>query len=244
MTPRPSRAMVLAAGLGLRLRPLTENLPKPLIELARRTMLDRALDALAGAAVAEAVVNTHYLGHMIADHLSRHVAGEATPRVVLSPESTLLETGGGVANALPGLGADPFYVVNADIAWRDGATPALQRLADSWHDGDMDALLLLHPVADAVGFDGAGDYILDGDGRITRRHNRPSAPFVFTGVQLLHPRLFTGAPSGAFSLIRLFDQAEAACRLFGLVHDSAWFHVGTPNGLALAETALNQVQGV
>ena len=107
----------------------------------------------------------------------------------------------------------------------------------------MDALLLLHPVADAVGFDGAGDYILDGDGRITRRCNRPSAPFVFTGLQLLHPRLFTEAPSGAFSLIRLFDQAEAAGRLFGLVHDGAWFHAGTPDGLALAEAALNQAQG-
>lgn len=230
--------MVLAAGLGLRLRPLTETLPKPLIAPGGRTLLDRALDALAAAGVEEAVVNTHHLGHMIADHLGRHVTSQAVPRVTLSPEEDLLETGGGVTRVLGLLGEGPFFVVNADIAWRDGAPPALQRLGQAWDDGGMDALLLLQPVAAAVGYDAAGDYQLDGDGRLSRRRDAPTAPFVFTGVQLLHPRLFAGEQDDAFSLLRLYDRAEQAGRLFGLVHDGAWFHIGTPDGLALAEAAL------
>ena len=228
----PTHAMVLAAGLGLRLRPLTESRPKPLVELAGRTLLDRALDRLVEAGVSEAVVNIHYLGHMIEDHL----AGRTVPRITLSREDDrLLETGGGVAKALPALGSAPFYVVNADIAWSDGAAPALHRLARAWRDPAMDALLLVHPVESATGYDGAGDYAIDSAGALRRRRERADAPYVFTGVQLLHPRLFAGAPDGPFSLLRLYDAAEAAGRLYGIVHDGDWHHIGTPAGLAVAE---------
>jgi len=230
MSARPRRAMVLAAGLGLRMRPLTETLPKPLVALAGRSLLDRALDALAAAGVADAVVNTHYLPHLIA----AHVAGRAAPRIALSPEDALLETGGGVKRALGLLGSGPFFVVNADIAWADGPRPALARLAAAWDDAAMDALLLVQPVARAPGYDGAGDFTLDEGGRLARR-NGPTAPFVFTGVQMLHPRLFAAAPEGAFSLNLLYDAARGNGRLFGLVHDAAWYHVGTPAALAEAE---------
>jgi MurNAc alpha-1-phosphate uridylyltransferase len=228
--------MVLAAGLGLRMRPLTLTRPKPLIALAGRTLLDRALDALAEAGITDAVVNTHYLGGMIAAHL----AGRARPSVTLSPEDALLETGGGVANALALLGGAPFFVVNADIAWSDGPKPALARLAESWTDG-MDALLLVQPVVSATGYDGAGDFDIAGDGRLRRRAGA-GAPLVFTGVQLLHPRLFRGAPGGAFSLNVLYDRAEAAGRLFGLAHDGGWYHVGTPTALAEAEALIAKVR--
>ena len=228
----PRRAMVLAAGLGLRMRPLTLTRPKPLIALAGRTLLDRALDALAAAGVDSAVVNTHYLGNMIAAHL----VDRMQPRVRLSPEISLLETGGGVVKALPLLGDAPFFVVNADIAWTDGPQPALARLAAAWHDA-MDALLLVQPVENATGYDGAGDFAIEPASRLVRR-KAGRAPYVFTGVQLLHPRLFDGAPGGAFSLNVLYDRAEAAGRLFGIAHDGAWYHVGTPAALAEAEALI------
>jgi MurNAc alpha-1-phosphate uridylyltransferase len=230
----PRRAMVLAAGLGLRLRPITENIPKPLVPLAGRTLLDRALDALDAAGVEAAVVNSHYLGAMIEAHL----AGRARPRIVLSAEEELLETGGGVARALPHLGAAPFYVINADIAWTDGATPALARLADAWRDEAMDALLLLHPVDDATGYDGSGDFFLRDEGALERRGDAARAPYVFTGVQILHPRLFVDAPDGPFSLTVLYDRARETGRLAGIVHDGDWHHIGTPAGLAEASARL------
>ena len=228
----PTRAMVLAAGLGLRMRPITENLPKPLVSLAGRTLLDRALDHLKAADVESVTINLHYLGHMIGNHL----ATRTNPRIEFSDETAqLLETGGGVAKALPSLGENPFYVVNADIAWEDGSQSALMRLMRFWRDEEMDALLLLHPINKALGYDGAGDYYCAGDGVLTRRCDCPKAPFVFTGVQLLHPRLFENAPVGPFSLTHLYDIAEGAGRLYGIVHDGAWNHIGTPAGLAEAE---------
>jgi MurNAc alpha-1-phosphate uridylyltransferase len=239
MSPRrvladaPTRAMVLAAGLGLRMRPITDKLPKPLVKLAGRALLDRALDALAAAGVTDAVVNTHYLPHMIEEH----VAARASPRIRISREDALLETGGGVTAALAHLGAAPFYVANADIAWEDGPVPALARLAAFWDDDAMDALLLLQPTDAAPGYDGAGDFTRDDTGRLARRSSE-RAPFVFTGVQMLHPRLFAGAPDGAFSMNLLYDRALAAGRLFGLVHDAAWYHVGTPAALAEAEALI------
>lgn len=241
----PTAAMVLAAGLGLRLRPLTENCPKPLIALAGRTLLDRALDHLVAAGVARVVINLHYLGHMIEAYLS----GRSAPAIDFSHEDeVLLETGGGVTKALAALGPTAFYVINADITWTDGNVPALKRLATVWQDDDMDALLLLHPVTTATGYDGVGDYVCDplpdnepnGQvGHLTRRRERPSAPFVFTGVQLLHPRLFIDAPDGPFSLTRLYDRAEEAGRLYGIVHDGDWHHIGTPAGLTEAEKILS-----
>ncbi len=231
----PSCAMVLAAGLGLRLRPLTENLPKPLIPVAGSTMLDRALDHVERAGIGEAVVNCHYLADMIVDHL----AGRAAPRIAISREQTLLDTGGGVARALPLLGAGPFAVINADIIWTDGPTGALATLESAWRDGAMDALLLLQPVGSATGYHGDGDFHRDDDGRLRRRDAGGAAPFVFTGVQFLHPRLFDHtSPGDAFSLNLLYDRAENAGRLHGAVHDGEWFHVGAPGALTEAEAGL------
>lgn len=231
--------MALAAGLGLRLRPITDTTPKPLVRVGGRTMLDRALDALAAAGVRDAVVNTHHLGEKIEKHLS----GRSAPSIEISREDALLETGGGVVRALPLLGAAPFFIVNADIVWHDGPVPALDRLAAAWDDDAMDVLLLLHPVADAVGYAGAGDYARDADGRLTRRRDAPAAPYVFAGVQMVHPRLFDGAPDGKFSMTVLFDRAEAAGRLYGLVHDGGWYHVGTPAALDEANAALAAAEG-
>lgn len=219
-------AMVLAAGLGKRMRPLTESRPKPLVELAGRTLLDRALDHLAAAGVADIVVNTHYRGDMIAAHLN------GRPGIVLSPEETLLETGGGIVQALPQLGEGPFYVVNSDSVWSNGHVPALRRLAAHWDDSCMDALLLLYPTVACSGVQDRGDFHMEPDGKLRRRGEGEVAAFVFTGVQILHPRLFEGAPDGPFSLNLLYDRAQEAERLFGVRHDGEWFHVGSPDELS------------
>jgi MurNAc alpha-1-phosphate uridylyltransferase len=232
----PTHAMVLAAGLGLRMRPLTATRPKPLIEVAGKTMLDWTLDHLVDAGIRHAVVNAHYL----ADQIVRHVASRKVPKVAISREEVLLDTGGGIAKALPHLGANPFYALNADVVWRNGSQPALARLAAAWEDAGMDALLLLHPTVRAVGYDGSGDYVLDRVGVARRRREREVAPFVFTGVQLLHPRLFGQAPAGVFSMNVLFDRAEAQGRLHAIVHDGDWFHVGTPAALAEVEQRINE----
>lgn len=230
---RPTHAMVLAAGLGLRMRPITDHCPKPLVTVAGRTMLDRALDHVAAAGVDRVVVNTHWLAEKIRHHLADR------PHITLSHEDELLETGGGVTHALPHLGDGPFYVANSDIIWTDGPRqPALDRLADAWDDGRMDALLLLQPRDSAMGYDGAGDFSLSADGVPQRRGTAASAPLIFSGVQILSPRLFRDAPTGRFSLNILYDRALAAGRLFGLIHDGRWFHVGTPDALAPVEAAL------
>ncbi|HEX9769379.1 MAG TPA: nucleotidyltransferase family protein [Kiloniellales bacterium] len=234
---RPARAMVLAAGRGERLRPLTERVPKPLIEVGGKAMLDWALDHLAAAGIAQAVVNLHHLGGQI----EAHVTGRARPRVIFSREAKLLDTGGGVAAALPRLGPGAFYVLNGDVVWLDGLEPALDRLARAWDEDEMDALLLLHPVIDAFGYDGRGDFAMDAAGRLRRRREREVAPFVFAGVQLLHPRLFAAAPAGAFSLNLLYDRAIEAERLWGLRHDGRWFHVGTPEALKSVDGALHHL---
>jgi MurNAc alpha-1-phosphate uridylyltransferase len=226
------RAMVLAAGLGLRMRPITLTTPKPLVPVAGRTMLDRALDHLAVAGVQEMVVNTHWL----ADRVTEHLADRSD--ISLSHEEVLLETGGGVAKALPLLGHEPFYVVNSDIIWTDGETPALARLARAWVDREMDALLLLQPTGSAVGYEGKGDFFINGNDTLRRRGDADSAPLLFSGVQILHPRLFEGCPSGKFSLNVLYDRALAENRLYGVVHDGGWYHVGTPEALPQVEALL------
>lgn len=232
-----TRGMVLAAGFGLRMRPLTLTMPKPLIPVAGRCMLDRALDHFAAAGVETCVVNAHYLPNQIVMHVGRRMAeGRDKLGILLSQEATILDTGGGVAQALRDLGPEPFYVANGDILWRDGVTPALERLADAWNDEAMDALLLVQDKDTAVGYDGPGDFDLAGT--TLRRRTGDAAPYVFTGVQILHPRLFAGAPPGAFSLNKLYDAAAAKGRLHGLVHDGDWYHIGTPYGLRLAETHL------
>ncbi len=234
---RPTRAMVLAAGRGERMRPLTDRVPKPLIQVRGKAMLDWALDRLAAVGVAQAVVNLHHLGEQIEEHL----AGREAPKIVFSPEAELLDTGGGITAALPWLGEEAFFAVNGDVVWLDGLKPALQRLAETWNDAEMDALLLLHPVVAAYGYDGAGDFVMDPAGRLRRRREREVAPFVFAGLQVLHPRLFRDVPSGAFSLNLLYDRAAEAERLWGLRHDGQWYHVGTPEALQGVEDALHHL---
>lgn len=232
--PLPTVAMILAAGLGKRMRPLTDTLPKPLVPVAGRTLIDRVLDRFAEAGVGRAVVNLHYFRPL----LEAHLAGRSAPRIELSPEDELLETGGGVRHALPKLGAGPFYVANADVLWLDGKYPALRRLAAAWNDDAMDALLLLQRTTSAFGYDGPGDYFCDALGRLRRRRGNEIAPYIFAGLQILHPRLFAGSPEGKFSLNRLYDKAQEEGRLWGIVHDGRWFHVGTPEGLAETEAEL------
>lgn len=217
------KAFVLAAGLGERMRPLTDNCPKPLIAVGGQTMLDRALDSLAAAGVEEVVVNTHYLGQMIAAHLK----DRKVPRITISHEETLLDTGGGVKKMLPFFGSAPFYVLNADILWLDGAVPTLEAMAREWDSKTMDLLLLLYPTA------GGGDYTL-GDGETRPVFAKGHGNTIFAGPRIVHPRLFDGAPEGKFGFIDLFHKAEKAGRLFAHRHDGAWYHVGTPE--ALAET--------
>lgn len=228
------KAMVLAAGLGLRMRPITLTIPKPLVPVAGRTLLDHALDRLVDAGIEEAVVNVHYLGHKIRDHL----ATRERPRITISDESdALLETGGGVRRALPLLG-ERFFAVNSDVLWLDGTQSALRRLEAAWNEDEADILLLLQRTTSAFGYDGSGDYFLDPLGIPRRRRNEPVAPYVFSGVQILHRRIFDGVTDQRFSLNRLYDRAEEAGRLRAIAHDGLWYHIGTPAGLADAEQEL------
>ncbi len=226
--------MVLAAGLGKRMRPITDTMPKPLVAIGGKTMLDHALDRLAEAGVAEAVVNVHYL----AGQIEAHLAGRARPRIAISDErAQLLETGGGVKKALPLLGSEPFFHINSDSLWSETGASNLAAMASAWDPARMDMLLLLAARESSVGFDGAGDFHQDGAGRLARRGQAPSAPFVYAGVAILKPELFADTPEGSFSLNLLFDRAIAAGRLFGHRLDGRWLHVGTPEAIPLAEAA-------
>ena len=234
MTDTPDTAMVLAAGLGTRMRPISDALPKPLVEIAGRTLLDHAIDRLALAGVERVVVNAHYKAEMIAARL----AARDHPRIELSREDELLETGGGVTRALPLLG-ESFFVVNSDVFWLDGKDYALLRLAAAFDPAAMDAVLLLQRTVTAVGYEGLGDYFLDPLGVPRRRGEREIAPFIFTGIQLLHRRLFDGVADQHFSLNRLYNRAERNGRLRAIVHDGEWYHVGTPEGLAATRARLS-----
>ena len=235
----PSHAMVLAAGLGKRMRGAGDSLPKPLIACAGKPLIEHALDRLAAAGTSSVVVNSHYLGDLLAAHLADYALRHPEMVIHLSPEKLLLETGGGVARALPHLGKGPFFVLNSDAILDDSAAPlpALARLAAAWDGARMDALLLLCPRARAVGHAGGGDFRLGDDGRPLRAIGAEDA-HIFCGVQLLHPRLFHDAPSGPYSLNRHYDEAVAAGRLFALEHDGWWYHVGTPEALAESERRL------
>jgi MurNAc alpha-1-phosphate uridylyltransferase len=233
-----THGMVLAAGLGTRMRPLTDDLPKPLLPLAGRTLLDHALDRLAEAGVTKAVVNAHWR----AEAIDRAMAARAElPRVtVLHEEGQPLETGGGVRAALPHLGDGPFAVANGDAFWLNGPTPALARMAAAFDPRRMDALLLLVRTAQVEGAVGRGDFLLDPLGRVRRRKEREISPYLYGGVQILTPALFSDSPEGPFSLNLLYDRAIEAERLFALVHDGAWFHLSTPADLAHAEEQLRR----
>jgi MurNAc alpha-1-phosphate uridylyltransferase len=225
-------AMILAAGRGERLRPMTDRVPKPLIPIAGQTMLDRTMARLLEHGVADVVVNVHHLGKQIA----RHLAGRA--RII--EEEALLETGGSVKAALPVLGKGPFFIVNGDALWRDGPTPMLSRMQAAWDSGRMDALLLLHPLDKAIGREARdrGDYFLDVDGQARHRGVADKAPYIFAGVSICDARLFRDSPDAPFSLLKLWTRSEGAHRLYGLVHDGEWFHIGTPRALAEAEKIL------
>lgn len=231
-----THGMVLAAGLGLRMRPLTETTPKPLLPLGGRTLLDQALDRLDAAGIGDAVVNAHWL----ADQVAAAVIARTAPRCILQHEDVLLETGGGVLRALPHLCAGPFAVANGDSVWLDGPTPALTRMAAAFDPARMDALLLLVRAAQVDGEVGRGDFLMDPLGALRRPKERELAPYIFAGVQILAPALFAGAPGPdvPFSLNRLYDRAMETGRLFGLVHDGVWFHLSTPPDLDRAEAAL------
>lgn len=222
----PDTAMLLAAGLGTRMRPLSGAVPKPLLEIGGRTMLDRTLDKAVEAGVTRAVVNTHHL----AAQVERQLKNRAAPEIAVSHEPEILDTGGGVLNALGLLGDAPFFVLNSDTVWEDGPTPALRRLASAWDPEAMDVLLLVHPTVAATGYAGDGDFFMDIEGRLVRRGETEIAPFVFTGSQILSPAAFDGLEPGAFSLNRVYDRALERGRLFGIRHDGAWHHVGTPDG--------------
>ena len=236
----PRNAMVLAAGFGVRMRPLTDTIPKPLIEVGGKALLDHVLDRLANAGVEKAVINVHYL----ADQIERHVAARAAPRIVISDErDRLLDTGGGVVKALPELGGEPFFHINSDTIWIDGVKPNLTRLAANFDPATMDALLLLAPGAGSIGYEGRGDFLMAADGRLRTRPERVVAPFVYAGAAILVPRLFDGAPQGAFSLTKLFARAIEAGRLHGLRMEGLWMHVGTPGAIAQAEQAIAESTG-
>lgn len=231
--------MVLAAGLGKRMRPLTATRPKPLVRVAGRTLLDRALDLLRAGGVERAVVNVHYL----ADRIEAHVAAR-TPGLeirVSDERAALLETGGGIARALPLIDADPFLAINADNVWVEGPIPAVELLAARWDPDAMDALLLLVPLARAHCHAGTGDFHMDAAGRLTRRQPGRVAPFVYTGLQMLSARLFEGVAIEPFSMNRLWDRALGSGRLYGAVHQGLWFDVGTAAAVKATEALLERL---
>jgi len=227
--------MVLAAGLGKRMRPLTATIPKPLIEVNGRALIDHGLDRLERAGVSRVVVNVHYLPELVRAHLARR----RRPEIVISDERPkLLDTGGGIVKALPEIGQEPFYLLNSDSFWIEGARPNLDWLAAGWDDRKMDVLLLLSPTVRSIGYQGRGDFRMDPAGRLYRRTEREVVPFAYAGAAIVHPRLFAGAPDGAFSLNLLFDKAIEAERLFGVRMDGTWLHVGTPEAIAEAELSI------
>ena len=232
----PRTALVLAAGLGKRMRPLTASRPKPLIEVAGQALLDHVLGKLKEAGVERAVVNVHYLADAVEAHLAARDFGLD---VAISDErSLLLETGGGMVHAEPLIDCDPFLVVNSDNMWVDGPADTLRLLASHWDDDRMDALLLLVPHARAQNHRGVGDFHLDRTGRLRRREKSRVAPFVYTGIQIVSKRLLEGAPEGAFSTNILWDRAIENGRCFGAVHQGLWFDVGTPQAIKATETFL------
>ena len=230
----PNRAIVLAAGLGTRMRPYNGHIPKPLVEIGGKSLIDYSLDRLADAGVESVVVNVHHL----ADILERHLAPRQRPHVVISDErGELLGTGGGIAKALPKLGDAPFFLVNSDTVWLDGVRPNFTRMAEAFDPQTMDVLLLLAATTSSIGYSGRGDFAMLPDGRLRRRRENEVVPFVYAGAAILSPALFADAPPGAFSLTVLFERAAENNRLFGLRLEGVWMHVGTPDAVAAAEAA-------
>lgn len=230
-----SRAMILAAGLGKRMRPITTTTPKPLVRVGGRALIDHAIDRFQQAGIDDIVVNVHYLPDLVETHLQRR----KSPRIQVSDErGGLLETGGGVKKALPLLAGEPFFIGNSDSFWIEGPRSNLKRLAEAWDPHRMDILLLLASTASSVGYDGLGDFGMESNGRLTRRGERQVVPFVYAGVGIIKPELFADTPEGAFSLNVLFNRALESGRLHGLRLDGQWLHVGTPEAVRVAEDVI------
>ena len=228
--------MVLAAGLGQRMRPLTNAMPKPLVKLAGKPLIDHVLDRLERAGIERAIVNVHHF----ADQLEAHLQKRAHPKIIVSDERDgLLDTGGGVVRALPLLGDAPFLVHNSDSVWIDGLGDNLERLLTGFDGGRMDSLMLLAATATSIGYDGHGDFNMDSDGLLSRVTEGRIAPFVFAGVSIMHPCMFAGEAERRFSLNRVWDRSIAAGRLFGMRLDGTWMHVGTPQSVEEAERVLD-----
>jgi N-acetyl-alpha-D-muramate 1-phosphate uridylyltransferase len=228
-------AMIMGAGLGTRMRPLTDDRPKPLVMVGGRTLIDHSIDRLAAAGVTLVVVNVHYKADMVRVHLAKRRDVE----IVFSDETEkLLDTGGGVVKAMPHFAGQPFFVINSDSIWVESGAPALSALQAQWDASRMDGLLLLAEMKTAMGYDGTGDFVLTADGHVARARNHPGKAYAYPGVQIVHPRLFDGAPNGAFSTNVMWDRAIAAGRLFGAVLDGVWIHVGTPEARDEAEAYL------
>lgn len=240
MISRIDKAMVLAAGLGTRMAPASGNLPKPLVRLGDKALIDRVLDRIVAAGIGTVVVNVHHK----ADQVEAHLNGRKKPKIVFSDErERLLDTGGGVKKALPLLGKGGFLVHNSDSVWIEGIGSNLTRLIEAWDPERMDCLMLLALSSASYGYQGRGDFAFDADGRVRRRKNEQDiVPFAFTGVSIAHPRLFAKAPEGVFSMNRVWDQAIEAGRAFGLRMEGIWMHVGTPDALAQAEKALDDAR--
>lgn len=233
---RPKTAMVLAAGLGKRMRPLTETVPKPLIRVAGNTLLDWGLESLASAGVEKAVVNAHYLP----DQIIAHAALRRRPRIVISDErDRLLDSGGGIVKALPELGPDPFYILNSDTFWIDRGKSNLERLALAWDAARMDILLMLSDFESATGHSGGSDFLLAPGGALRRAAGAPDG-LIYAGAGIVDPHIFAGADAEPHSLNLYFDRAIAANRLFGLRMDGSWITVGTPEAIPLAEAAVSR----
>lgn len=227
MSSKIDTAMILAAGFGTRMRGLTKDRPKALVTLVGRPLVDWVMDRCREGGIQRFVVNAHYRADVLEDYFRTY----DFPVSVVT-EDPILETGGGVKNALPQLGDGAFLVANCDSVWLDGVRPAVERLIAAWDDESMDALLMLHPTVHSGDYLGSGDFFIQEDGlRLRRREEGEVAPYIYAGVQILHPRLFENTPDGAWSLNVVYDKAAAAGRLFGLLHDGEWYHTGTPEQL-------------
>jgi len=230
--------MIMAAGLGTRMRPLTDDRPKPLVMVAGKTLIDHALDRLVAAGVTLAVINVHYKAEMVMAHLAKRKDVE----IRYSEETdALLGTGGGVVKAMPHFDGHPFFIMNADTIWIEGFGRALDRMKERWNPDMMDGLLLMAAMVTAVGYEGAGDFNMDSEGHLTRVAEQRLSPFAYPGIQIVHPRLFDKAPTGAFSTNRVWDIAIAARRLFGIRLEGVWIHVGTPEVVQEAEAILTDL---
>lgn len=231
----PRAAMVLAAGLGKRMAPITDTIPKPLIKVAGKSLIDWGLDSLENAGVERVIVNVHYL----ANQMDAHLAKRNSPAILISDErQELLDSAGGIINALPQLGGDPFYVLNADTFWVDSERANLVLLAEGWDDVQMDILLMIATKDQATGYHGRGDFHMSGDGRLRRLEADETSPYIYAGAAIIHPRIFADAPTGKVSLNRYFDEAITADRLYGLPMQGLWLTVGTPGAIGDAEAAI------